>query len=450
MKAKLLGSFGYTIAASGLFFVFNLFLAKYIGAEDYGKITYYLSFVQIVSLLISFNYAALYMGNKITRGDNNTFSLFVSMETLVFFIIFFPGYFIIDSYVADNEITLLILLCAYFLTMVSVVGLEYNANKKVSQSILYSLLIPRVLLVFLFVLLIIIGVATPKGYLYIYLLSVSLVFGYFIFYLQLKFYIKKEIFSRAWKFYLLGVIGSSLSYIAQIYQKEYGSYEELASLAIALLFISGLSLTGGVLNKFALPKIHEAWKDKDIKYLNSIYKTHTYLSSMINIPIFLFLLIFIEYISKYMGDGYTSLQMIFYILSVGYIVDLLTGITGTILRATEHEYIEIYNEIFRFVVGIGLIFILSYKHFGVVYAISISMVAYNIAKFVQVYRLFKIKPFDMDSFRDLILYVGIFGILLWCVKIWIHSLMLGIVVLMIFYIVLLKALKYKIDWSIYK
>jgi O-antigen/teichoic acid export membrane protein len=450
MKAKLLGSFGYTIAASGLFFVFNLFLAKYLGAKDYGKITYYLSFVQIVSLLISFNYAALYMGNKITRGDKDTFSLFVSIETVLFIIISIPAFFIINRYIIDSEITLLILFCAYFLTMVSIVGLEYNANKKVSQSILYSLLIPRVMLIVLFILLIIVGMATPKNYLYIYLLSTALVFGYFIFYFHPKLYIKKDIFYRAWKFYLLGVIGSSLSYIAQIYQKEYGSYLELASLAIAMLFISGLSLVGSVLNKFALPKIHESWKAKNIKQLDDIYKTHTFLSSMINIPIFIFLVIFIGPISQYMGEGYAPLKVIFYILSVGYMVDLFTGITGTILRATEHEHLEIYNELFRFVVGIGLIFILSHQQFGIVYAISISMVVYNIAKFIQVYRLFKLVPFDINTLKDLVLYLSIFGILLFCIKLLTNSIVLGIAILMMFYLILLKTLKNKINWSIYR
>jgi O-antigen/teichoic acid export membrane protein len=450
MKTKLLGSFGYTIIASGLFFVFNLFLAKYLGAKDYGKITYYLSFIQIVALLISFNYAALYMGSKITRGDKETFSLFVSIETLLFIVISLPAFFIINRYIFDSEIAILILVCAYFLTMVSIVGLEYNANKKVSQSILYSLLIPRVLLIVLFLLLVVAGMATPKNYLYIYLLSTALVFGYFVFYFNFKLYIKKEIFYRAWKFYLLGVIGSSFNYIAQIYQKEYGSYLELASLAIAMLFISGLSLVGSVLNKFALPKIHEAWKVRNIKQLDDIYQTHTFLSSMINIPIFIFLVIFIEPISQYMGEGYASLKVIFYILSVGYMVDLFTGITGTILRATEHEHLEIYNEIFRFVVGIGLIFILFHQPFGIVYAISISMVVYNVAKFIQVYRLFKLLPFDINAFKDLVLYLSIFGILLLSIKFLANSIILGIAVLIMFYLVLLKTLKNKINWSIYR
>jgi O-antigen/teichoic acid export membrane protein len=306
------------------------------------------------------------------------------------------------------------------------------------------------MLIVLFVLLIIVGMATPKNYLYIYLLSTALIFGYFIFYFHPKLYIKKDIFYRAWKFYLLGVIGSSLSYIAQIYQKEYGSYLELASLAIAMLFISGLSLVGSVLNKFALPKIHESWKAKNIKQLDDIYKTHTFLSSMINIPIFIFLVIFIGPISQYMGEGYAPLKVIFYILSVGYMVDLFTGITGTILRATEHEHLEIYNELFRFVVGIGLIFILSHQQFGIVYAISISMVVYNIAKFIQVYRLFKLVPFDINTLKDLVLYLSIFGILLFCIKLLTNSIVLGIAILMMFYLILLKTLKNKINWSIYR
>jgi O-antigen/teichoic acid export membrane protein len=450
MRDKLLSSFGYTVVSSGIFFGFNLFLAKYLGANEYGQISYYLSFIQILALLISFNYAALYMGNKITREDDNTFSLFVSIESLLFLIVGFPAFFVIQKYTNSYEVTVLILFIAYMSNMVSVVGLEFNANKKVKESILFAQLIPRALLVGLFLLAIVLGMASAKVYLYLFLMSLLIVFIYFIFYFKPTFYIKKEIFYRAWKFYLLGIIGSSLSYIAQIYQKEYGSYTQLASLAIALIFISGLSLVGSVLNKFALPKIHEAYKSYDISKIGHIYKTQTFLSSIINLPILILLIFFIDMISDYIGEGYSALPICFYILALGYIFDLLTGITGTILRATENEHYEIYNEIFRFVVGIGLILILSGYKFGIVYALSLSMVGYNIIKFIQVYRLYQLKPLDYKSLKILLLYIGVLSLILYITKVTVDSFILALALVGVFYWVLSRYLKNQIDWSLYQ
>jgi len=453
MKKKLLSSFAFTFLSSGLFFGFNFYIAKVLGAETYGEITYYLSFIQIIVLLISFNYAALYMGNKITREDSNTFSLFISIESLAFLIIAVPAYFVINQYINNTETTILIVIIAYFSTLTTLIGLKYNADKQISLSILYSALIPRAILIVLFLIILFITVGTAKNYLYVYLLSFTLVSGYFLLKIRPTWYMKKEIFSRAWKFYLLGIIGGSITYIAQIFQKEYGSYTELASLAIALLLIAGLSLIGGILIKFALPKIHEAWKERDMKQLGELYSTHTFLSSMVNVPILIFLLYFIETISKFMGEGYTSLPMIFYILSVGYLFDLMTGITGTILRATEHEHIEIYNEIFRFVVGIGLLFLLRNQDFGVVYAISASMVIYNVVKFFQVYRLFRIKPIHLKNFILLMIYsIGVSMILY--MTLYIESrmvaLLLAIIMMFVYYFLMYKHMKKIINLGVYK
>jgi len=453
MKKKIASSFGLTLIASGLGFGFNFFIAKVLGAEIYGQISYYLSFVQILVLLISFNYAALYMGNKITQGDTNTFSLFVSVESLAFVIVALPAWYVIDRFTDSYEITALILFSAYFSTLAILVGLDYNADKQVAKSILYSTVIPRAILVAVFSMVIFAGFADARSYLYVYLMSFVTVAGYFLVRYRPVWYIKKAFFTRAWKFYLLGIIGTSVTYIAQIAQKEYGSYEELASLSIALLLIAGLSLVGGILIKFALPKIHEAWKERDIAQLEKIYTTHTFLSSMVNLPILIFLLFYIEYISGFIGEGYRSLPIVFTILSVGYFFDLMTGITGTILRATEHEHLEIYNEIFRFVVGIGLIILLRHQSYGIAYAVSASMVIYNLFKFFQVYRLFKIKPMQLDHFAVLV--VSMFAVALVCYTAtsmaqgWLGFL-IGIMVLAVYYLLSFSVMKKRVDLGVYR
>jgi O-antigen/teichoic acid export membrane protein len=290
--------------------------------------------------------------------------------------------------------------------------------------------------------------------LYLYLFSLILVAGYFLYYFHPKFYIKKEIFKRVWKFYLLGIIGNSFSYIAQIFQKEYGSYKELASLSIALLFIAGLSLVGTVLIKFALPKLHEFWRAKDISNISTLYITHTFLTIIINLPILIFLIFFIDVISEFMGSGYSSLPIVLYILSIGYIFDLLTGITGTILRVTENEHIEIYNEIFRFGLGIGLLFFLRNQGYGVAWAISASMVIYNVAKFFQVYRLFKIIPLTLNSFKYLILLLFSLSFVFFIVDIIannvFYKLVCSIVIMFIFYAFNYKMSKKILDLNIYK
>jgi O-antigen/teichoic acid export membrane protein len=407
MKKKLLSSFGFTLLSSGLFFGFNFFIAKVLGAENYGQISYYLSFIQILVLIISFNYAALYMGHKITKEDKNTFSLFVSVESIMFLILFVPAFLILQKYISDTVLIFLVMLIAYFSTLASVIGLEFNSKKQIPQSILYATLIPRVLLITVFLILMIVNLATVKNYLYAYLFGIFTIVVYFLFKFRPRFYLKKEFFHRAWKFYLLGIIGASFKPLANIFQKEYYGYLEVANLSLALLFLAGFYLVGSVLIKFILPKIHEAWKDKDLQSIEMLYANNTMLEVLLIAPLVVFILLNIDVIVKFLGPSYILLSMYLPILMIGFLPDLFTGITGNLLRATENEKYEIFNELLVLISGIGLIYFLRDYQYGVVLSIAISSFLYNIAKFIEVYLVLKITPFNLKNFMTLICYIVI-------------------------------------------
>ncbi|MCB4750022.1 MAG: hypothetical protein LGB62_00350 [Sulfurovum sp.] len=411
MKKELFNSFSFTALSSGLFFVFNFFIAKMLGANEYGQIVYYLSFINIFALIISLNYSALYMGNRIIDNDSNTFSLFISWQSLFFVIAFIPAFLMLSYFFSSVREIIAIALIAYLLTVVSTIGLEFNAKKEVAKSILISVLIPRVLLIFIFINLFIFGIANSQNYLYVYSVVLLLVALYFTLQLKPKIYLKKEILSRAWKFYLLGVIGSSFTYLAQILQKKYGNYEILATLAIVLLIFAGLSLVGTVLVKFVLPKIHEYYREQNIKAIGKLYSNNTKIVLMVVVPLLTFFYFNLDLATKMLGDGYSHLPMMFSILLIGYTADLLTGITGYLLRATKNEKYEIYNEIIRLVVGLGLIYALKENQYGVAIAITISMLIYNILKFLEVYYLFKFIPLNLKEMTSALVLVGILIIL---------------------------------------
>jgi len=444
MNNKLISSFSFTLLSSGLFFIFNFSIAKILGADIYGEIVYYLSFIQILVLLIGMNYTSLYMGSRITNGDKNTFSLFFSLHSMLFLLIFIPAFFILHNFFQTIEERILILAISYLTVFVTMVGLEYNSNKNVSSSILFSMLIPRMLLISFFSILIFLNQATPINYLYVYVVVYLLLFIYFIYRFQPFWYIKKDIFTRAWKFYLLGIIGTSFGYIAQILQKKYTGYEELATLTIVLLIFSGLNLVGTVLVKFVLPKIHEYYRQKEFDKIGEIYAQNTFIVLMIIAPILLVLVFNIEQISYILGDGYSLLPNYFYILLIGYIVDLFTGITGHILRSTENEKYELFNETARLFFGLLLIYIFRDNAFGVVMAISFSMVIYNLLKYIEVFYLFSFFSIKRDDLKVIFIFVVPLSILLFMlsyIKIMILYISFNILTLLLCYLLIFRYFK---------
>ncbi len=405
MKKKLLSSFSFTFLSSGLFFGFTFFVAKYFGAKEYGKISYYLSFVFLTTLFIGFNHPGLYMGERITKQNKNAFSLFFTIESIFFIIVFLPAIYILIDKIKSIEISILILFIAYFTAVIGLIGLEFNARKEIEKSILFSALLPRILFISLFLLAILLNFATPRSYLYIYLISFFSIGVYFLYKWKPKFYLKKDIFKRAWKFYLLGIIGASFKPLANILQKEYYGYKEVANLSLALLFLAGFYLIGSVLVKFVLPKVHEAWRSKDLKTIEKLYSNNTTLEVILISPLVIVILINIDLIIKFLGTSYDLLGVYLTILMIGFLPDLFTGITGNLLRSTENEKYEIFNEILVLISGLGLIYLLKDYKYGVVVAISISTFLYNIAKLLEVYILLKIKPFDLKKIFLLILYI---------------------------------------------
>lgn len=452
MRKKLFSSFTFMFATSAIFFLFNFVLAKLLGAEDYGKIIYYTVFIQIIALLIGLNYAGLYMGRKILYEDNSTFSLFITLESLMFLILSVPMFFTIHFFIENTLHTVLLLFIAYTGVMLITASLEYNVEGYVSSSIAVGTLIPRVLLSSIFLFCIWWGYQSIEYYLYIYLSANIFVVLWVLYKFRPKYFLDFSVFQRGWKFYTIGLIGTGFTYIAQIIQKEYGSYEGLASLALAILLISSLNLVGSVLIKFVLPKIHRAWKIKDMKKIETIYHTHTFVSVMINLPILFYLLWNMNIFTLYLGEGYRQLPAYFYILSVGYLFDLFTGITGSILRATEYEMYEIYNEIVRFVSG-GVILLLWHDDsYVVAYAISGSTLFYNIAKYIQIYAIFHFKPIKINDLIIIFTYMSVLAVLLYIVSYFdgIVSLGMGVLVLCIIYLGMYKNLRKKISVEVYQ
>jgi O-antigen/teichoic acid export membrane protein len=132
-----------------------------------------------------------------------------------------------------------------------------------------------------------------------------------------------------------------------------------------------------------------------------------------NLPILFYMLWNMDMLATLLGEGYAQLAIFFYILSIGYLSDLFTGITGSILRATEHESYEIYNELVRFISGALILIIWHYSDYVVAYAISGATLFYNISKYIQVYRLFRFKPIRMEHIKSMILHLAAFSLFLY-------------------------------------
>ena len=416
MKNRLAVAILLTFLSSGLFFSFNFILAKVLGADKYGEIQYYLSFIQLISLSFSLNYASLYMGSKILKKDSKTLSLFLTTQSFLLLIVIIPLVFILTSYI-NSKITISFLIAtSYLFVMMTTFSLEYNSDKKVVSSILTGSLISRLLLISFFSLFISLGYSYSQYYIYAYFISIVIVVCFSFYKLKPKLHFKLLPFSRAWKFYVLGVTGTSFTYIAQILQKEFYGFSQLAVLSLSILLLTGLGIWGSLLIKIILPHAHDLWERKDIAGISNIYGNNTYLELITILPVVILLLFNIKNISDILGSNYNNLEFTFYILSIGYLFSLITGITGTLLRVTENEHFELLNELVRLFSGLTFIYLLRQNTYGVAIAISASMTIYNLLKFIEIFHIFKLTPLTIKYSIDILKLLAITFVLLFGVS----------------------------------
>ena len=413
-KGKIVRSFLLTITASGLFFLFSFSLAKILGAAEYGEIVYYLSFVNIIVIATGLNHPSLYMGSKIIDSNDNTFSLFFTYHLILFTLLSPPLYYLLLWFVEDSSIVALILLIAFFTVILKSAALEYNSNKDVENSIKIATLYPRVLLIVLFGGAIVLHVNTPTIYLLSFLLATLFFFLVVLARFKPKLYLQGSLAKRAWKFYVLGIVGTTFGHLAQIAQKHFGGYEQVGTLAVVLLFFAGLGLINDLLVKFILPAMHQHYKEHQLKKIAQLYQSNTLLVTLLIAPLLLFLTFYIHAVANLLGSGYSFLPLYFYVLVGGYSFDLLTGITGNILRTTGHEKLEIYNELARLSVGILSLYVLQNNDYSVVVAILLSTLVYNLLKLFEVYYLFKFLPFSAKKLGGIVVFLSLLGGLHYC------------------------------------
>jgi O-antigen/teichoic acid export membrane protein len=138
-------------------------------------------------------------------------------------------------------------------------------------------------------------------------------------------------------------------------------------------------------------------KNDNIKLL---YQAITRWMLYINIPIFIFVLLYSEQIMMLFGNKFLeNCPRTLIILSAGHIFASITGGVGIILTMTGHQYKELSNVIAGLVINIflNILLIPVYGIVGAALATTISRLIINTARIVIVFIIFKIQPFTRKN-----------------------------------------------------
>lgn len=251
----------------------------------------------------------------------------------------------------------------------------------------------------------------------------------------------KEIFSYAFPDWLAGMMDR---FRLNIQALLIGSLNTIAGVGIFAV-ANQINILGNdfysSINISARPLIAELHDHKQNSQLERVYQTATKWSLIVNLPLFLLIILFpIELLSIF-GESFAQGHTALIILAAANLVNVGTGMCGTILNMTGYTKLKLVNNSISLALSL-IINILLIPSMGIIGAAISALVVtsvINILRIIQVYYLIQLRTYNWSFLKPLIS-GSLAYVLAWQVKtiaapsqVFLNLSITGIVILAVFF-----------------
>lgn len=164
----------------------------------------------------------------------------------------------------------------------------------------------------------------------------------------------------------------------------------------------------------ALPVLSQAWKDKNMKEIDRVYKRTSI--NLLLIGLFILGGIWLNIEDAYevfdIQEAYKSGMYIILVLGLTRLIDAGTGVNGEIIGTSTQWRFEFFSRILLIVLFIPLNYILINKYglMGAAYGNLIAFTVYNTVRIIFLKWKFNLQPFSKQTLLSLIMAVAIYFI----------------------------------------
>jgi O-antigen/teichoic acid export membrane protein len=214
----------------------------------------------------------------------------------------------------------------------------------------------------------------------------------------------KEMISYAVPVWLSGLMVKFQSNIQTLF---IGTLNTIAGVGIFSVASQITNVSGefsSSINTTSKPVIAELHDRGDIKQMERIYQLTNKWVVMVQIPIFLFMVIFPKPILSIFGEGYVDGATALIVLAVADFLNVSTGMGGIIIDMAGYTRLKLFNSFMRLVLYIVLDYFLipRWGLIGASVAVLIGEGSVNLLRLLQVYLIFRILPFNWSFMKPLI------------------------------------------------
>lgn len=408
LKIKNVFIYIMSFAASGCGILLNFVLAKFLEAEQFGQLQYFVALSTTISQILIFGLSTFLIReakNERQNGEvfNKCISIYLSIVLFFLPIIYFVLKNIVLKDYSESFLITSITIVSILMGLNSLITSYFQGSGKLHLTIIFENLIPKFVL--LTISCIFIALSKTKtlqeNYLTFYIVIYGLVAIPFLIYLfkKINFSFSKGEIKSIFCFFGVTItysLGNNLTKVLQggLYKNDV----VLGIISVSLSIVGLVRVFTNVLDNLMKPIFSKMKRNNDINGLIESYRFDTRVNSYVSIPLYLFFIIHpLKFLSIF-GASYTSYPLILVIIALSSAVTDITGPLGTVLSMTGKEKWELINGFIYFAIYIAGVFIFSFdKIYGLTISLLVAQLGVNLAKFIETWLIYKIFPINWKT-----------------------------------------------------
>lgn len=171
--------------------------------------------------------------------------------------------------------------------------------------------------------------------------------------------------------------------------------------AAALISAAILSIIIQSLESFMAPLLSESLALGKRQQTREIYTLSLRWSVLLGFPLLFCFILFSREILGFYGEDFQRAALCFVLLTIGQFINLATGSANSILLVLGKSKVVMINEFFKSVLQIAMnIFLIPlYGIVGAAISMLVSLTALNVLRLVEVYKILGIQPYEGDLMK---------------------------------------------------
>jgi O-antigen/teichoic acid export membrane protein len=219
----------------------------------------------------------------------------------------------------------------------------------------------------------------------------------------------KEIFVFTGFVSMTNISAIIITNIDSLMLSAYSGFRNAGIYTIAFFIAAFIAVPKKSLSQVLIPMVSEANKNNDKIKLNDLYKKSSITQLIMGGLIFLLIWVNIENVFKLIPHGsvYSQGKWVVFIIGLGYMFDMTTGINQEIVGTSKYYKIDLlfYPILGLTAIGANMFLIPIYGMTGAAMATAIIIFLQNTIRFFFLFLVFKIQPFSFNTVKALSIFI---------------------------------------------